>query len=75
MKKIKTGKAAIEKMLVGVDKVADAVTSTMGPKGRNVYIMDEMIPKITNDGVTIANKIILTDRDWETFSQSLLCLF
>ena len=63
MKKIKTGKAAIEKMLVGIDKVADAVTSTMGPKGRNVYIMDEMIPKITNDGVTIANKIVLADQE------------
>lgn len=48
-------------MLLGLDKASSAVGGTIGPKGRNVYITDQYSPKITNDGVTIANKIILED--------------
>lgn len=46
-----------------MNTVADAVSATIGPKGRNVYIMDSMTPIITNDGVTIANKIVLEDQE------------
>lgn len=47
----------------GVDKVADAVRLTIGPRGRNV-VMDKGFggPTITNDGVTIAREIVLSDR-------------
>lgn len=61
MKKVSFGREAMESMMRGLDKVADAVSSTIGPKGRNAYIMHDLTPKITNDGVTIANKIILED--------------
>ena len=47
----------------GVNKLADTVKVTLGPKGRNV-ILDKMygVPLITNDGVTIAKEIELEDR-------------
>jgi chaperonin GroEL len=46
----------------GVDKVADAVRITMGPKGRNVVLDNKFgSPTITNDGVTIAKEIELED--------------
>lgn len=51
----------IKAMLVGMDKVANAVAGTCGPKGRNVFLMDSTLPTITNDGVTVANKIRLED--------------
>ena len=46
----------------GVDKLADTVKVTMGPKGRNV-VLDKKFgaPLITNDGVTIAKEIELDD--------------
>src|SRR5690348_18264298 len=46
----------------GVDKLADAVKVTLGPKGRNV-VLDKKFgaPTITNDGVTIAREVELTD--------------
>ena len=48
---------------IGVNKLADTVKVTLGPKGRNV-ILDKMfgVPLITNDGVTIAKEIELEDR-------------
>src|SRR6185295_14960939 len=50
-------------MLAGVNKLADAVQVTLGPKGRNV-IIDQTYgaPKITKDGVTVAKAIDLADR-------------
>lgn len=49
-------------MLIGLDKAADAVGGTLGPKGLNVFIDSDMAPKITNDGSTIAGNIILGDK-------------
>ena len=51
---------AREQLLRGVDKVADAVTITLGPKGRNVAI-DETYgsPTVTHDGATVAKEIVL----------------
>ena len=56
-------KEAIEKLLIGLDKTADAVSGTFGPKGKNVYLYDKGIlkTKITNDGVTVANEVLLED--------------
>ena len=49
-------------MLAGVDKLADTVKTTMGPKGRNVVLGQKYSnPTITNDGVTIAKSIDLED--------------
>ena len=50
-------------MLKGVDMIADAVQTTLGPKGRNVVIDEQFrSPKITKDGVTVAKAISFTDR-------------
>lgn len=61
-KEIKFSEDARAKMLNGVDKLADTVKSTIGPKGRNVVLEQSYgSPTITNDGVTIAKSIELED--------------
>jgi len=62
-KEIKFGTEARTKMLEGVDMLADAVSVTLGPRGRNVVI-DKAYggPKITKDGVTVAKEIEFTDK-------------
>lgn len=61
-KEIKFSEDARSKMLAGVDKLADTVKSTIGPKGRNVVLEQSYgAPTITNDGVTIAKAIELED--------------
>lgn len=62
-KELKFSEDARQSMLAGVDKLANAVKVTMGPKGRNV-VLDKpyAAPLITNDGVTIAKEIELEDR-------------
>ena len=61
-KEIKYGEDARKKLLDGVNKLADTVKVTLGPKGRNV-VLDKSFgaPLITNDGVTIAKEIELDD--------------
>ena len=61
-KEIKFGEDARKKLLDGVNKLADTVKVTLGPKGRNV-VLDKSFgaPLITNDGVTIAKEIELDD--------------
>ena len=62
-KEIKYGMSAREKMMSGVDILADAVKVTLGPKGRNVLIEKSWgSPKTTKDGVTVAKEIELEDR-------------
>jgi len=57
-KEIKFGNEARARILVGVDKIADAVEVTLGPRGRNVAIEQPFgAPKITKDGVTVAKNI------------------
>jgi len=62
-KEIKYSGKAREKIVKGVDTLADAVKVTLGPKGRNV-ILDKSFgsPKITKDGVTVAKEIELEDK-------------
>ena len=61
-KEIKFSEDARSKMLKGVDKLANTVKSTIGPKGRNVVLEQSYgSPTITNDGVTIAMAIDLED--------------
>ena len=62
-KEIKFGRTAREKMLRGVDVLADAVKVTLGPKGRNVIIDKSFgAPRITKDGVSVAKEIELEDK-------------
>jgi len=62
-KEIKFGRIAREKMLRGVDILADAVKVTLGPKGRNVIIDKSFgAPRITKDGVSVAKEIELEDK-------------
>lgn len=61
-KDLKFSEDARQAMLRGVDKLANAVKITIGPKGRNVVLdKDYTTPLITNDGVTIAKEIELED--------------
>jgi chaperonin GroEL len=62
-KDVKFGQDAREKMLRGVDILAEAVKVTLGPKGRNVVIEKSFgAPRITKDGVTVAKEIELADK-------------
>ncbi|MDT6980074.1 chaperonin GroEL [Levilactobacillus zymae] len=61
-KELKFSEDARSAMLAGVDKLADTVKTTLGPKGRNVVLEQSYgNPTITNDGVTIAKSIELED--------------
>jgi chaperonin GroEL len=62
-KEVKFSTDAREKMLRGVDTLANAVKVTLGPKGRNVVIEKSFgAPRITKDGVTVAKEIELEDK-------------
>ena len=65
-KEILYGEDARKALQRGVDKLADTVKITLGPKGRNV-VLDKKFgsPLITNDGVTIAKEVELEDRSEE----------
>src|ERR1700753_2546611 len=62
-KDVRFGGEARQKLLKGVDILADAVKVTLGPKGRNV-VLDKSFgaPRITKDGVSVAKEIELTDK-------------
>src|SRR6202047_290164 len=61
-KMLKFDEAARRGLEAGVNKLADAVKVTLGPKGRNVVIDKKFgAPTITNDGVTIAREVELED--------------
>src|SRR3978361_110762 len=62
-KDVRFGSDARQRMLRGVDILADAVKVTLGPKGRNVVIAKSFgAPRITKDGVTVAKEIELADK-------------
>src|SRR5688572_14593427 len=62
-KDVKFSTDARDRMLKGVDILADAVKVTLGPKGRNVVIEKSFgSPRITKDGVTVAKEIELSDK-------------
>ena len=71
-KDVKFSGDARERLLRGVDILADAVKVTLGPKGRNVVIEKSFgAPRITKDGVTVAKEIELEDR-FENLGAQLL---
>ena len=61
-KEVKFGNSARQKMLTGINVLADAVKVTLGPKGRNV-VLDKSFgaPTVTKDGVSVAKEIELED--------------
>ncbi|MCC0074658.1 MAG: chaperonin GroEL [Rhodobacter sp.] len=62
-KEVKFGTDARDRILRGVNILADAVKTTLGPKGRNVVIDKSFgAPRITKDGVTVAKEIELSDK-------------
>jgi chaperonin GroEL len=62
-KEVKFGGDARDRLMRGVDTLANAVKVTLGPKGRNVVLAKSYgAPRITKDGVTVAKEIELTDR-------------
>ena len=63
-KKIEYSNNARLKLTQGINKLADAVTSTLGPNGRNVVYRDESGEvRSTKDGVTVAKNVVLSDPD------------
>src|SRR5438445_1669506 len=62
-KHVRFGQDARDRILRGVNVLADAVTVTLGPKGRNVVLEKSFgAPNITKDGVTVAKEIELEDK-------------
>src|SRR5690554_3647003 len=62
-KEVKFGDSARQRMLVGVNVLADAVKATLGPKGRNVVLEKSFgAPTVTKDGVSVAKEINLKDK-------------
>lgn len=71
-KDIQFGSDARARILLGAEKLADAVETTLGPKGRNVVIEQSFgAPKITKDGVTVASAIEFEDK-FENLGAQLL---
>ena len=61
-KLILSGQDARDKLLTGINILADAVSSTLGPMSRNVAINNpHTTPEVFHDGVTVARRINLTD--------------
>ena len=60
-KEVFHGEDSRQKLLTGVTELADAVSVTLGPRGRNVVIQTDASPHITKDGVTVAKSIEFTD--------------
>jgi chaperonin GroEL len=70
-KELKFNEEARRSLEAGVDKLADVVKTTLGPRGRNVVLEKKWgAPTITNDGVTIAKEIELEDA-WENMGAQL----
>ena len=65
-KQVTLGSKARKNLVEGIDVLADAVVSTLGPNGRNVVIAnDQGVPQSTKDGVTVAKSISLKDPEQE----------
>ena len=71
-KELQFGAAARKLLLEGVDKLADAVVATLGPKGRNAMIEQPYgPPKVTKDGVTVARSVEFKDK-WHNMGAQLV---
>ncbi len=71
-KQLQFSEAARRSLKIGVNKLADAVSATLGPKGRNVALDKKFgAPTVTHDGVTVAKEIELED-PYENMGAQLL---
>ena len=61
-KDVKFGADARDKILKGVNTVADAVATTLGPRGMTVIFEENIYPTVTKDGVTVAQQLMLEDK-------------
>ena len=65
-KNVEFGSSARKNLVKGIDILANAVVSTLGPNGRNVVIAsDQGVPQSTKDGVTVAKSITLKEPNQE----------
>ena len=64
-KQVEFGSVARKNLVEGIDILADAVVSTLGPNGRNVVIANGGVPQSTKDGVSVAKSITLSDPEKE----------
>jgi chaperonin GroEL len=71
-KQIKIGPEARKKLVEGIDKLADAVVSTLGPNGRNVIFSDGYTVSSTKDGVTVAKQIESVEDPYENLGVNML---
>ena len=71
-KNIEFGPSARKKLVIGIDKLADAVVTTLGPNGRNVVYTENGIPLSTKDGVTVAKQISSFEDPIEDLGAQLL---
>jgi chaperonin GroEL len=71
-KQIKIGPEARKKLVEGIDKLADAVVSTLGPNGRNVVFTDGYNVSSTKDGVTVAKQIEKVEDPFEDLGVNML---
>jgi chaperonin GroEL len=71
-KQIKIGPEARKKLVEGMDKLADAVVSTLGPNGRNVVFTDGYTVSSTKDGVTVAKQIESVEDPYENLGVNML---
>ena len=71
-KQIKVGPEARKKLVEGIDKLADAVVSTLGPNGRNVIFTDGYTVSSTKDGVTVAKQIESVEDPYENLGVNML---
>tara|TARA_R110000822_G_scaffold45541_1_gene121750 strand:+ start:6575 stop:8221 length:1647 start_codon:yes stop_codon:yes gene_type:complete len=71
-KQIKIGPEARKKLVEGIDKLADAVVSTLGPNGRNVIFTDGYTVSSTKDGVTVAKQIESVEDPYENLGVNML---
>ena len=72
-KQLKLGAEAREKLVSGIDTLADAVVSTLGPNGRNFVYEDEFqVIRSTKDGVTVAKEITNVEDPFENLGVNML---
>ena len=72
-KEVKYGNEANKAIIKGIDTVANIVKTTIGPKGRNILVRNQISPPIiTNDGVTIAKAIELKDNTEDAGAQLII---
>lgn len=72
MKRLENNNNSVEKVLAGIKKASDIITSTMGGSGKNVLMFENKILQWTKDGVSVAKKIQFKDPEEDAGAQMLI---